>query len=378
MVTISHTSRSSEQQLKLIFKGDMLEDLRCVKDLGLAEDEFLVVDKAQEDAPRLLGSLKARDGRGDAKDVKTNIETEEAQRPSTLLMCIYVYLDEAQLEAVSEQLPAVKELVQKAKSLCDCYEQNKSKFVNGAIASLAAIAKFRDDMHQAASEPSIFGWGVGGILAALCAAGVMADEHCLRLAKLADDALSAQAGGKKQRTIRISGLGVESVSALCQTAAAKKDGDMCAISWYSPRNNFFVSGTEQAICRFEELAKASPGHCTVVTQFSGIAYGCSLMQTAQEKFNAALDSQMPTMNSPTTTVWMPTTAKPFRPGTDPKEIMVELKRMMTSPSLAHQCLKAALQDGVRECYYYIVDTAKINKVPEKELERLRREDEIPN
>ena len=30
-----------------------------------------------EDAPRLLGSLKARGGRGDAKDVKATTETEE-------------------------------------------------------------------------------------------------------------------------------------------------------------------------------------------------------------------------------------------------------------------------------------------------------------
>ncbi|CAE7455743.1 PUB34 [Symbiodinium sp. CCMP2592] len=47
---------SSEQQLKLIFKGDTLEDARCVKDLGIAEDEFLVVDKAQE-ADDLLHDL---------------------------------------------------------------------------------------------------------------------------------------------------------------------------------------------------------------------------------------------------------------------------------------------------------------------------------
>eukprot|EP00439_Symbiodinium_sp_Y106_P014647 s3521_g2.t1 len=409
---------SSEQQLKLIFKGDALEDSLCVKDLGIAEDEFLVVDKAQEvpkpeetaaaqpkaaetaaaelriprgkhcalqdaegseDAPRLLGSLKASGGRGDSKDIKAKPEAEEeAQRQSALFLFGKPFVDDALMEDMSEALPAVKELVQKAKSVCGDYNHKRSgcmRVFNGVIASLAELAKFRDDMHQAASKASFYGSGPGGVLAALCAAGVLAFEDGLRIAQLADNAVSAQAGGKKQRMILISGFGAESVLALCQKATAMKDGDVCAISGYAylDRNEFLVSGTEEAVCKFEELAKARPGHCTVVTE-SNVAYCCSLMQTAQGKFNAELDSQLPAMSSPTATVWISTTAKTFRPGADPKEILVELKRILTSPILERQCADAALEDGVVELYNYNLRTKKIEK---KQLQRLPCDDEIP-
>ena len=52
---------------------------------------------------------------------------------------------------MSEALPAVKELVQKAKSVCGDYNHKRSGCMpvfNGVIASLAELAKFRDDMHQ--------------------------------------------------------------------------------------------------------------------------------------------------------------------------------------------------------------------------------------
>eukprot|EP00439_Symbiodinium_sp_Y106_P035717 s3521_g4.t1 len=376
----------SERQLKLTSKGDELEDQHSVKDLGIAEVDFLVVDGSQDaalsaDAPRLLGALKARGGRGGAKDGKAKSE-EEALPPQAAFLLDVSHVPADDLEAMSLELPAVSDLVQKAKSVVGCSTTARTFNVNhgplhGFIGSLAGLEKFKNDKPQASGAASIVPVGPGGTLAAFCAAGVMTIEDGLRLAKLAEDATAELASsGKKQRAICVTGFKKALVSTLCQQAAAKEDGGVCSIAAFISRDTFFVSGTEPAISSFEKLAKASPGHCEVSTKGE---LGCcsSLMQTVQEKLNESLDVLLDSLKPPTTAVWMTTEAKILRPRADPVEILEVLKRLLTSPLLFDQCMKAALEDGVRE-FYHCNATQKmiVENISDEILERHRCDDEF--
>lgn len=377
---------SSEQRLKLILKGDELEDQRSVKDLGIAEDDVIVADGPQEDAalladaPRLLGALKARGGRDDAKGGKAEAE-EEAVPPKVAFLLDVSHVPADDLEAMSLELPAVNDLVQKAKSVVGCSTTTQTfnahnSPLNGFIGSLAGLEKFKNDRPQACGVASIVPVGPGGTLAAFCAAGVMTVEDGLRLAKLAEDAAAELASsGKKQRTICVTGFKKALVSTLCKQAAAKEDGGACSIAAFITRDTFFVSGTEPAISSFEKLAKASPGHCEVSTK-GDLGFCSSLMQTVQEKLNESLDVLLPSLKPPTTAVWMTTEVKILRPGADPAEILEVLKRLLTSPLLYDQCMKAALKDGVRE-FYHCNATQKmlVENISDEILERHRRDDE---
>merc|ERR1712187_957107 len=70
----------------------------------------------------------------------------------------------------------------------------------------------------------------------------------------------------------------------------------------------------------------------------------------KEKLGKALDAMLPKMKPPKHTIYMNATAKPLKPGTDPKEIVEILKRQLTSPVLWEPSVREMISTGVTEFY----------------------------
>merc|ERR1712048_498609 len=80
------------------------------------------------------------------------------------------------------------------------------------------------------------------------------------------------------------------------------------------------------------------------------AFHTPLMQPAQEKLTKALEEALPKMRPPRCSVYMNVTAEPIRPGTQPQQIVENMRRQLTSPVKWLPSMRAMLEEGVTEFY----------------------------
>merc|ERR1719361_938002 len=189
-----------------------------------------------------------------------------------------------------------------------------------------------------------------GEYTALCAAGVMSFEDGLKLVKLRGEAMQEAATMGKQLMLSVAGLEEKTLKPLCEQAAAKEgDGGVCQIANYLFPNGCSVGGTEKAINALQPMAEKAGALQAKVLKTGG-AFHTPLMQPAQDKLSAALDEVLPNMKSPLHTIWMNASHDPVRPGQDPADLVVMMKKQLTSPVYWYQSVQDIIKEDVTEFY----------------------------
>jgi len=220
------------------------------------------------------------------------------------------------------------------------------------IGGLAGLEKLKADRPEAVTRCSVMAGLSLGEYTALCAAGVLPFEDCLKLVKLRGEAMQAAArGDKKQQMLSVAGLDYPVIADLCRQAQASEGaGGVCSVSNYLFPKGTACGGTADAI-GFLEKAAVDAGAMQAKVIKAGGAFHTTLMQPAQDKLAAALDEALPKMKPPQYTVWMNASAAPVRPGCDPATHIVPLMKLQLTNSVRWaQSMDAMLEEGVQECY----------------------------
>merc|ERR1712187_1048998 len=80
------------------------------------------------------------------------------------------------------------------------------------------------------------------------------------------------------------------------------------------------------------------------------AFHTPLMAPAQARLSVALDAALPDMSPPSCSVYLNATGKAYPAGTDPSEIVEQLKRQVVSSVLWEPSIRLMIQDGISEFY----------------------------
>eukprot|EP00747_Dinoflagellata_sp_TGD_P110007 gnl/TRDRNA2_/TRDRNA2_170837_c0_seq46.p1 gnl/TRDRNA2_/TRDRNA2_170837_c0~~gnl/TRDRNA2_/TRDRNA2_170837_c0_seq46.p1 ORF type:complete len:408 (-),score=116.20 gnl/TRDRNA2_/TRDRNA2_170837_c0_seq46:223-1446(-) len=213
------------------------------------------------------------------------------------------------------------------------------------IGGLAGLEKLKADQPDKVNQAAIMAGLSLGEYTALCAAGVMEFEDALRLVKLRGEAMQEAATVGKQAMLSVAGLEKSVLEPLCKQAIAKEGaGGVCSIANSLFPNGYSIGGTEVAINALQGLAEKAGALQAKVLKTGG-AFHTSLMQPAQDKLVEALEEVAPKMKSPLHTVWMNASAKPVRPGCDPrKDILPLMKKQLTSVVLWEDSVHAMLKE----------------------------------
>jgi [acyl-carrier-protein] S-malonyltransferase len=275
----------------------------------------------------------------------------------------------------------VKEMLDKAKDILGwdvldlCLKGpeaklEETKFCQPAmfIGGLAGVAKLRSDNKDHVNRCSIMAGLSLGEYTALCAAGVLSFEDGLKLVKLRGEAMQEAASKGKQLMVSVAGLEKAKLEELCERAKKKEgDGAVCQISNELFPNGFSCGGTEKACKELEQLA-TNFGAMQAKILKTGGAFHTSLMQPAQDKLSAALEEALPRMKPPQHTIWMNATAEPVRPGCDPADIVVNLKKQLTSAVKWDTSVKEMIKED-KELKFYEVGPMKQLKAMMKRIDQ---------
>merc|ERR1712032_1577168 len=261
-----------------------------------------------------------------------------------------------------KDMPAVKEMLDKAKDILGydildiCLngpeeKLEETKYCQPAmfIAGLAGVEKLRGERPEAVNQASVMAGLSLGEYTALVAAGVLSFEDGLKLVKLRGEAMQDAASASKQLMLSVAGLEEAKLKPLCE-AAAKKEGPsgVCSISNSLFPGGYSCGGTEKAVNFLKEMAEKEGALQAKVLKTGG-AFHTALMQPAQDRLSAALDEALPNMKSPMHTIYMNATAQP-RPGCDPKDIVVNCKKQLTSSVRWEASVKEMIKEGISEMY----------------------------
>jgi len=259
-----------------------------------------------------------------------------------------------------KDMPAVKDMLAKAQDILGydilqlCLEGPEAKLEETRycqpamfIAGLAGVEKMKSDadLKPKVERASIMAGLSLGEYTALCAAGVMSFEDGLKLVKLRGEAMHDAAQQGKQLMLSVAGLEKDKLEPLCQQAK-KKEGPaaVCSIANSLFPAGYSVGGTEGAINELKALAEKAGALQAKVLKTAG-AFHTALMQPAQDKLVAALEETLPRMKSPMHSVYMNASAKPVRPGCDPKEdILPLMKKQLTNPVLWEASVTKMIKD----------------------------------
>eukprot|EP00747_Dinoflagellata_sp_TGD_P109979 gnl/TRDRNA2_/TRDRNA2_170837_c0_seq20.p1 gnl/TRDRNA2_/TRDRNA2_170837_c0~~gnl/TRDRNA2_/TRDRNA2_170837_c0_seq20.p1 ORF type:complete len:408 (-),score=120.89 gnl/TRDRNA2_/TRDRNA2_170837_c0_seq20:223-1446(-) len=257
-----------------------------------------------------------------------------------------------------KDMPKVKEMLDKSKDILGwdvlelCLNGPESKLEETKhcqpamfIGGLAGLEKLKADQPDKVNQAAIMAGLSLGEYTALCAAGVMEFEDALRLVKLRGEAMQEAATVGKQAMLSVAGLEKSVLEPLCKQAIAKEGaGGVCSIANSLFPNGYSIGGTEVAINALQGLAEKAGALQAKVLKTGG-AFHTSLMQPAQDKLVEALEEVAPKMKSPLHTVWMNASAKPVRPGCDPrKDILPLMKKQLTSVVLWEDSVHAMLKE----------------------------------
>jgi len=218
------------------------------------------------------------------------------------------------------------------------------------LAGLAGVEKLREEREEAVTRCQALAGLSLGEYTALCVAGVFSFEDGLRLVRLRGQAMKEAASLTPQSMLSVAGLEKAKVLELCAEAERFEGRDaVCKLANELFPKGFSCGGTAKAIAKLKDLADAAGALQAKVLKTSG-GFHTGLMQPAAEKLGRALDEVLPRMRSPRCAVYMNATASPVLPGTPAKDIVLLLKRQLTSPVLWEASCKAMIRDGVSEFY----------------------------
>jgi [acyl-carrier-protein] S-malonyltransferase len=191
-----------------------------------------------------------------------------------------------------------------------------------------------------------------GEYTAICAAGVLEFEDCLKLVKLRAEAMQTATELRPQSMASVAGLDRNTLERLCREAkeADKGIGDpVCQISNVLFPAGFTCGGTKSTVDKLCELAtKARALQARPIK--TGGGFHTPLMAPAAEQLGKALDEALPKMKPPRCCIYFNLTGKKVAPGSNPKDFIDLMKSQLTGEVLWEQTIKQMVFDQVKDFY----------------------------
>jgi len=162
-----------------------------------------------------------------------------------------------------------------------------------------------------------------GEYTAICAAGVLDFEECLKLVKIRGEAMQSATDLAPQCMCSVAGLDRPTLEKLCKDAKAqdtKAKNPVCQIANVLFPAGFTCAGTKSTVDLLCQLAtKARALQARVIK--AGGAFHTPMMQAAQDDLNKAIDKALPKMKPPRCAIYFNTTGKKVASGTNPADFV---------------------------------------------------------
>merc|ERR1712061_168773 len=171
-----------------------------------------------------------------------------------------------------------------------------------------------EDKKEQFERPQATGGLSLGEYTAICCAGVLDFEECLKLVKVRGEAMQAATELAPQCMCSVAGLDRPTLEKLCKEAKAK-----------------------------DEKAK------TPVIKAGG-AFHTPMMQAAQDDLNKAIEKALPKMKPPRCAIYFNVTGKKVSAGTNPADFVDLMKKQLTNEVLWEPCIKQMIMDQVKDFY----------------------------
>jgi len=219
------------------------------------------------------------------------------------------------------------------------------------IAGMAGVEVMKESKKDVVERPQAVAGLSLGEYTAICAAGVLEFEECLKLVKIRAEAMQKATEAVPQCMCSVAGLDRPTLEKLCKEAkAADKDPNcVCQIANLLFPAGFTCAGNKTAVDKLCELAtKARALQARVIK--AGGAFHTPLMKPAGEELAAAIDAALPKMKPPRCSIYFNMTGKKVAPGSDPKEFVDLMKKQLTSEVLWEPTVKQMIMDQVKDFY----------------------------
>jgi [acyl-carrier-protein] S-malonyltransferase len=260
-------------------------------------------------------------------------------------------------------VPAVKEMLNHAQNTLGfdlvehCAKSSESELRKCLpalfIAGLAGLERLRRENAEAVSRArGIAGKDVGEITA-LCAAGVFTFEDGFRLVIERAEALADVTATGKHSSLLITGMERWEIKKMCAEATNTEGaGAVCQIAEELFPLGFCVAGTQPAVQYMMYLVntKKDGAQAKRLAREGAEAMGTPLMAPAQDRMNRVFRELLPSMKTPTISVYLSSLDACLKPGTPPEEIVEMLSRHMIGPLLWEAPVRSMINEGVAEFY----------------------------
>merc|ERR1712048_1191014 len=168
-----------------------------------------------------------------------------------------------------------------------------------------------------------------GEYTAVCAAGVLDFEECLKLVKIRGEAMQAATELAPQCMCSVAGLDRPTLEKLCKDAKAQG-----------------TKATVDLLCQLATKARALQARVIK----AGGAFHTPMMQAAQDDLNKAIDKALPKMKPPKCAIYFNVTGKKVSPGTNPADFVDLMRKQLTNEVLWEPCIKQMIMDQVKDFY----------------------------
>jgi len=216
------------------------------------------------------------------------------------------------------------------------------------VASLAAVERLREARPEAVESPGAVAGLSLGEYTALTVAGVMDFETGLKLVKQRSAAMAEASKSPPQAMMSVAGLEKEKLEKLCEQASAKT-GKICKIANELFPKGYTCSGEASTVQVLKTLADEAQALQAKILKTSG-AFHTPYMNSAKDALESALLAALPKMRAPRCDVYMNSTGKVARVGTDPKQLVPLLCDQLTTVVQWDSCVRGMLAAGMTEFY----------------------------
>merc|ERR1712066_1161088 len=220
------------------------------------------------------------------------------------------------------------------------------------IAGMAGLELMKDTKKEQVERPQAAAGLSLGEYTAICAAGVLDFEECLKLVKVRAEAMQTATEAVPQCMCSVAGLDRPTLEKLCKEAIASDKGPtdpVCQIANVLFPAGFTCAGNKTTVDKLCKLAtKARALQARVIK--TGGAFHTPLMKPAEEELGKAIDKAFPKMKPPRCCLYFNLTGKKIAPGTNPSEFVDLMRRQLTNEVLWEPTIKQMIMDQVKDFY----------------------------
>jgi len=219
------------------------------------------------------------------------------------------------------------------------------------IAGMAALEKLRDSKADYVDNPMAVAGLSLGEYTAICAAGVLDFEDCLRLVKARAEAMQKATDLTPQAMCSIAGLDRAKVDMLCEQAKKADDSPdaECKVANFLFPSGFTCGGSKVCIDKLTKIATEAKALQARIIKTGG-AFHTKYMSPAQVELSSVLDEMLPKMKAPRCAIYFNITGKRIAAGTDPEKFIDLMKQQLVSEVLWCPTIQAMVMDGIKEFF----------------------------